>query len=770
LTTKTTTLAFLSIILAIFLLVTPASAAENDIRLISADTSGNLGSESSTQSVVTSDGGYVAFTSLSPQLTYPSTILRVTHIFRRQVSTGETRLVSVSTAGSEGLLDSQNPSISDDGRYIAFESKSSNLSAISDTNGTTDVFVRDMVSNTTRVISVNTTNTDTANAYSLLPSISADGNYIAFESPATNLMSGISGRPYHVYLYNGTTMELVSVSTAGVKGNGKSANASISDNGSLIAFDSSSNNLVAGDINSTKEDIFVRNRTAGTTTLISIATDGTQGNDKSVEPSISSDGRYVAFSSIATNLVSGDTNAVSDVFVHDRQTGETNRVSVSSEGEQDNGISENPSISPDGRYVSFDSDATNLVPNDTNGVRDVFLHDRNTGMTTRLSMSSSGVQGGSASQSGTLSLNAAYASFVSSANLLTSPGSSITQQIFLKEPDRTVPSINFTSGSVPASSGAVINTRPSTLTVQFSESMLADGSSEAVDSIDNYLLVQPGTNGTIDTTTSSSGICDSKHVVDGDDERIDINSISYNSSTHLATLSFKAENTPLAEGRYELFICGTASIHDLVGNLLNAKANTGVLFTVGGSGSSGSGSSSGGENEKAASIYPATGFAPDRVTKLSKQTTNYSAISDMQLDIPVLGVRMPVVEVPRGKNSWDVSWLGGNAGWLEGSAFPTWEGNSVLTGHVFDANGQPGPFVNLGNLRWGDEVIMHAWDQDYIYEVRSVDEWVSPGDIRLLEKHEELPWLTLVTCKGYDEKSNSYRWRTVIRAVQVKVK
>jgi LPXTG-site transpeptidase (sortase) family protein len=149
---------------------------------------------------------------------------------------------------------------------------------------------------------------------------------------------------------------------------------------------------------------------------------------------------------------------------------------------------------------------------------------------------------------------------------------------------------------------------------------------------------------------------------------------------------------------------------------------------------------------------------------------DYVSVDDMQLDIPSLNIKMPVVEVPKEKGTWDVSWLGAKAGWLSGSAFPTWEGNTVLTGHVYDANGQPGPFVNLETLKWGDRILIHAWGQDYAYEVRSVDEYVSPKDTHLLTKHEELPWLTLVTCKGFDEKSNAYRWRTVVRAVQVSVK
>jgi len=102
-------------------------------------------------------------------------------------------------------------------------------------------------------------------------------------------------------------------------------------------------------------------------------------------------------------------------------------------------------------------------------------------------------------------------------------------------------------------------------------------------------------------------------------------------------------------------------------------------------------------------------------------------------------------------------------------AQPNWAGNSVLTAHVYDANGKAGPFVNLGSLRWGDKVIVHAWGQEYVYEVRTVKWWLKPGDTSLVTRHEEYPWLTLVTCKSYDAESDSYRYRVAVRAVQVEV-
>ena len=169
-------------------------------------------------------------------------------------------------------------------------------------------------------------------------------------------------------------------------------------------------------------------------------------------------------------------------------------------------------------------------------------------------------------------------------------------------------------------------------------------------------------------------------------------------------------------------------------------------------------------------ILPGTGFAPGVKTVLPKQSTDkaYDSLGDLWLEIPRLGVQIPIVGVPASANGWDVTWLSDQAGWLQGTAFPTWAGNSVLTGHVYDTNGNLGPFGHLISLVYGDQVIVHAWGQQYIYEVRSLST-VAPNAVSSVIRHENLPWITLVTCKGYDEKSNSYKYRTVVRAVQVEV-
>jgi Tol biopolymer transport system component len=174
----------------------------------------------------------------------------------------------------------------------------------------------------------------------------------------------------------------VSVSTAGAQANGHSLAASISVNGRYVAFYSSATNLVARDTNG-RRDVFRRDTQTGKTTRISVSSSGQQANGESFGPSIAPDGRYVAFYSDASNLVAGDTNNADDIFVRDNQTGATTRVSVTTAGDQAEGGSYSPSISADGRYVAFLSDATNLVAGDTNRLRDVFVHDAVTGATTR---------------------------------------------------------------------------------------------------------------------------------------------------------------------------------------------------------------------------------------------------------------------------------------------------------------------------------------------------------------------------------------------------
>ena len=168
-------------------------------------------------------------------------------------------------------------------------------------------------------------------------------------------------------------------------------------------------------------------------------------------------------------------------------------------------------------------------------------------------------------------------------------------------------------------------------------------------------------------------------------------------------------------------------------------------------------------------MLPSTGFTPNVQTRLSEQPAAqaYTAQEGMSLDIPRLGLTTSLVGVPRSLEGWNLDWLWNQAGYLEGTAFPTWDGNSAITAHVSLPNGQPGPFANLNQLRYDDTIIIHSWGQRYIYKMRSAFE-VKPQDTSPIS-HEDRPWITLLTCQGYDPQTNAYRYRLAVRAVLVDV-
>ncbi len=282
---------------------------------------------------------------------------------------------------------------------MTFSSYASNLVA-GDANAQPDVFVHDRQTGTTVRISVATDGTE-ANGTSFRPAISADGRFVAFGSSATNLVaeSDTNGQ-YDIFvrdLQTGTTIR-VSEATDGILGDGESYGPSMSADGRFVSFYSYSTNLVAGDTNGVS-DIFVHDTLSGSTARASLSSAGAEGNGYSSNASLSEDGRWVAFDSLASNLVTGDTNGIRDVFAHDMQTGETRRVSVSSSGAQATGRqsygedSRAASISSDGRFVAFLSYAANLVPDDTNDWKDVFVYDLLTGACTRVSLDSDGNAG-----------------------------------------------------------------------------------------------------------------------------------------------------------------------------------------------------------------------------------------------------------------------------------------------------------------------------------------------------------------------------------------
>ena len=340
--------------------------------------------------IISADGRFVAFESSQANRDPGDTDWNI-DVFVYDRLTGELTIVSRSRDGAPGGEFAEADSISGDGRSIAFSSRASNL-VPDDTNHEWDVFLYNRETRETTRASVASDGRQ-GNGGSVGGALSADGKLLAFSSWATNFVGPDLNRQTDVFVRDLDTgyTALVSRASDGTPGNDVSDQAAISSDGHVVAFTSASTNLVGGDTNGTA-DVFVHDRSTGEVTRVSVASDGTQGNDRSSGPSLSADGRYAVFVSSATNFVSADTNRDSDVFVHDRLTGETTRVSVASDGEQANGGSESGSLSEDGRFVAFDSGAANLVAGDSNSISDEFVHDRQTGATVRISFAADGNQ------------------------------------------------------------------------------------------------------------------------------------------------------------------------------------------------------------------------------------------------------------------------------------------------------------------------------------------------------------------------------------------
>lgn len=251
-----------------------------------------------------------------------------------------------------------------------------------DTNSVRDVFVRDRQLGTTSRVSVGTGGVQ-GNAASNLGGVSLDGRFVSFTSSASNLVTGDTNGVADVFLRDlaaGTT-ERVSLGTGGLQGNGAADNGgAVSDDGRYVSFSSVASNLVATDTNG-EQDVFVRDRLAASTELVSVSSGGSQGNGDSHLTAMSGDGLQVSFHSNATNLVAGDDNATTDVFVRNRTNGSTILVSASTSGALGNDTSGGGSLDSDGRYIAFYSKASNLVAGDTNWCSfcyDVFIRDRDT--------------------------------------------------------------------------------------------------------------------------------------------------------------------------------------------------------------------------------------------------------------------------------------------------------------------------------------------------------------------------------------------------------
>lgn len=343
---------------------------------------------------------------------------------------------SVGPHGRQADDMSLEPSISRDGRFVAFQSVAANL-VRGDSNDQPDIFVYDRETQQASRVSVATSGGQ-ADGMSSLQDISRHGGFVAFGSLATNLVAHDTNGMPDVFLHNRTTGRTAIVSVSSTEEQGRnlgSGQPAVSARGAFVAFVGYPRNLVPEDTNGVP-DIFVRDRSAGTTTRVSVSTSGAQANRQSgtyTGPDISDDGRYVVFESDATNLVEGDTNRRQDVFVHDRLTHVTTRVSVGPDGVQGDDESYWPSISADGRYVAFSSRATNLVEGDDNDAWDVFVRDLETGVTTLESRSTAGELGDNFSYSPSISGNGRFVTWWSYADNLVGGDINGVADVFVRD-------------------------------------------------------------------------------------------------------------------------------------------------------------------------------------------------------------------------------------------------------------------------------------------------------------------------------------------------
>lgn len=398
----------------------------------------------SMQPAISADGRYVAFASDATNLVNEETG-GGRGVFVKDTRTGETERVSSDDGGRVADGDSEYPSISADGRYIAFQSNATTLAPSGagagcvNTGGIdvqcTHIYVKDRESGAIDLVSTDSDGKP-AVGFSEHPAISADGRYIAFRSTAENLVDGDGNGEADIFVKDTQTgfTTLVSSDSAGGAANGPSDLPAITDDGRIVAFKSLASNLAAGDVNGAS-DVFIKDRDSGITTLVSKDGDGVPGNRASGYRSldISGDGNFVAFDSEATNLSPADDKNKSDIFAKNITTGETTLVSADAAGTAgDDDSYASVSLSGDGRLVAFHSNAANLVPSDGPNKEDVFVRDISSGKVTLVSASAAGAASGP-SKVIVISADGRYVAFVSAAAGLVEGDTNGKDDIFIRE-------------------------------------------------------------------------------------------------------------------------------------------------------------------------------------------------------------------------------------------------------------------------------------------------------------------------------------------------
>ncbi|MEM8709485.1 MAG: hypothetical protein AAGG01_00920 [Planctomycetota bacterium] len=423
---------------------------------VSVSSSGVFGDNSSFQSQLSDDGRFIVFDSFSDNLA-GGDANGFSDVFRRDLELGTTELVSQTAAGTgSGSGLSLEPDVSSDGQLIVWASQASDLVA-GDNNGTWDVFLRNMASGMTERLS---NGAGAAASSGEAPRISPDGRFVVFESDAAFVPTDVNGLRdvYRLDRQTGTFV-LVSVTAAGVQGDGPSTQPDVSDDGSRVVFASAAGNFAAGDQNGLR-DVFVKDLITGTLELVSRTSAGIPGNDESQLARISGNGETIAFNSRAGDLVLPDANGNYDVYALELGTGILERLNVRPDGSQPFGFSRSRlGVSRDGQRVVFTSVSSDLVAGDTNGAQDVFLRDRAAGTTERFSLDPNGAELFEDSFVPAMTDDARVISFASDAGNVT-PGNAFGErQVYAR--------VRFPGGGLgstyclsnPNSTGAVATTR-----------------------------------------------------------------------------------------------------------------------------------------------------------------------------------------------------------------------------------------------------------------------------------------------------------------------
>jgi Tol biopolymer transport system component len=420
-----------------FLAASGGSGRAQEIVRVSLDSNGVEGNDHSEPAALSADGRYVVFASLATNLVTGDTNAWNDVFVRDRVAGTTERVSVDSSGAEGVLGDWAYywnwVAISSDGQIVAFDSDFVNL-VTNDTNDHRDVFIHDRATGVTERVSVDSQGAegDDDSGFWHPPAISADGQVVAFESFASNLVPGDTNADRDVFVRDRSTgiTERVSVDASGIEGNAGSGGVAISPDGRFVAFASAASNLVPGDTNGW-EDVFVRDRATGAIERVSIDSNGVEGDGRSWAPSISADGSVVAFISSADNFAAGHLGAYTNVYLRDRIAGTTELVSVDPTGQSGDRDSGEPGLSGDGMLVAFGSSAENLVPGDSNRRADLFIRDRAARTTTLLSRNTVGELGNGHSGGNAFSADGRNIAFMSIATNLISGDTNRSEDVFV---------------------------------------------------------------------------------------------------------------------------------------------------------------------------------------------------------------------------------------------------------------------------------------------------------------------------------------------------